>query len=107
MKTLKAITSQVGVSRFYAECEDAGWVPNIGDVATVPSPYHSGPTRAVYRWNGKRVIVSEVAHERYLVVELSPQTHIYPTDEAAERAFVAARNSLGNDPTWKAFTSGF
>jgi hypothetical protein len=70
VQRIKVITSHAGHARFLAECDGAdgadiiGYIPRRTDI---PSPYAYSATWAVYRWNGRNVIVRETSHKRYEV----------------------------------------
>jgi len=72
---IKRITSHVGVSRFYAECDGgADGVDIIGSIPRqrqIPSPYRFSPTHPVYSHRGRPVIVVETAHKVYDVFRVA------------------------------------
>jgi len=66
---IRRITSYVGLSRFYAECDGgADGVDIIGSIPRqpdIPSPYAYSPTKPVYSYQGKPIVVYETAHKVY------------------------------------------
>jgi hypothetical protein len=89
-RRLKTITSHAGHARWLAECDltDDGDLIVQGYLATVqreeiPSPYAYSPTTQLYRWNGKKVFLSETRHRRYEVFEVPANMLTFKTDEEA------------------------
>lgn len=89
---IKTIPSYTGLSRFYAECDEqaSGWIVTPKHI---PSPYRSGPDVAVNKYKGKNVIVREVSHKRYEVIEVPAGERIYKTDQEATDAFIAQQKA--------------
>lgn len=69
LKRIKVIGSHTGVARFFAEASEE----SIGSIAArpeIPSPYRYSPEWAVWEWQGRKVVIVEVAHRRYEVFEV-------------------------------------
>lgn len=97
-KTVKTIPSHVGKSRFYDECDtdrdgDTLIVGYVKNPSHIPSPYSYSPSRTVYRWKGKDVVVLETKHKNYEVIEVPSNEDIYPTDEGATNAYIKSKGS--------------
>lgn len=89
-KRLKTIKSHTGHAQFLYGCEhnDIGDMVIAGYLARVqreeiPSPYAYSPSTQLYRWNGKKVFVSEVSHRRFEVFEVPANMLTFKTDDAA------------------------
>ena len=83
---LKVLIGYTAHARWLREATAAGWTPNLD---YPKEPYRSGPTKAVYAWRDRYVVVLETAHRRYEVHRCGGQ--IYPTDRAAENAWANER----------------
>jgi hypothetical protein len=88
-RRVKTINSHSGLARFLAECdregEDLVIVGYLAQVQrdSVPSYGSYSPATMLYRWEGKRVFVSEVRHRRFEVYEVSAQMLTFKDDDAA------------------------
>ena len=83
MTKIKTITSHTGLSRWLAETSDPiAWITRAS-CAHIPSPYASGPSKAVMDWNGRQVVYFEVRHKRYEVYEVPSTIQRFATDGEA------------------------
>lgn len=80
------ITSHVGLTRYHAQIEPAGYIVRQ---PAIPSPYAWGPNHAVYQdLNRGPVFIVETAHRRYDVFTVPAELTIYRTDEESTAAYV-------------------
>ena len=96
---IKTITSHAGLARFLDECDGgcntetpavsgAGYLPrNV--TKHIPSPYRSGPTVALERWNNRIVCWFETRHKRYEVYAVTDET-IYSNPLDAENVYISS-----------------
>mgnify|MGYP001584742245 CR=1 FL=1 len=79
LRKIRTITSHVGISRFYAECDErpAGMILDSHRVAHgIRSPYACGPDWTVWTWNmpatgqAVPVVIFETSHKRYEVFQV-------------------------------------
>lgn len=84
LKRLKTINGYQALHRWLAEVSEdpVCWLARE-QVKEIPSPYAYSPTKAVYEWNGKRVIWFETRHKHYEVFEVPANLLTFSTDDKA------------------------
>lgn len=84
MKRIKTITSHVGLFRWLSEVETkpVAWLARV-QCEHIPSPYASGPSKAILDWNGRSVVYFETRHKRYEVFEVPAELLRFKTDAEA------------------------
>jgi hypothetical protein len=90
VKKLKTMNSHAGLARWLAEVseEPVGWLPRVGEVGAIPSPYRYSSTVAVWNWNGKQVVWFETRHKYYEVFEVPAEAYVYRAEAAAGVEFL-------------------
>jgi hypothetical protein len=81
---IKTITSHVGLQRWLLELSEdpVAWLARV-QVEEIPSPYAYSPSKAIYDWNGRKVVWFETRHKRYEVFEVPATLLRFKTDAEA------------------------